>query len=56
MAEAERDLKIHLTLTEREAQQICIHLDPKYSPNDCSKIKDAIHEALGYEPQEAPDL
>ena len=49
---ATRDLKIHLELSEREAQDIYIHYNPKYHPNKSKEIKKAIREALGYEPKE----
>lgn len=54
MAKAERDLKIHLTLTESEACDLYIHLHPEYKPNKCGDIKASIKSALGYEPTEAP--
>jgi len=56
MAKAQRDLKVHLTLTEEEAIDIYIHLNPKYHPNKTEEIKTAIKDALGYEPIEAPDV
>ena len=56
MAQATRDLKVHLILTEDEARDLYIHLNPKYNPNRCHIIKQAIEKALGYKPQEAPDL
>ena len=49
---ATRDLKIILELTEREANQIYIHLNPKYLPNECDKIKNELEKALGYKPIE----
>ena len=48
---SKRDLKIILELTEMEAVDLYIHLNPKYSPNKCDEIKKAIMEALGYEPK-----
>lgn len=56
MAKATRDFKLHLELTEDEANDLYIHLNPKYIPNKADAIKRAIVEALGYTPREAPDL
>lgn len=56
MAKAERDLKIRLELTESEANDLFIHLNPKYVPNNCHEIKKEIARALGYEPKETPNL
>lgn len=56
MAKAKRDLKVVLELSEHEANDLYIHLNPKYSPNDCEEIKNQIKNALGYEPQEAPSI
>lgn len=56
MAKAKRDLKVILELTEEEANDLYIHLNPKYHPNECQRIKDEIKRALGYEPQETPDI
>ena len=48
----ERDLKVHLILDEEEARQVFLHLHPKYAPNCCGKIKEAIKSCLGYTPIE----
>lgn len=56
MAKAIRDLKVRLELTEHEANDLYLHLNPKYSPNKADEIKKAIRDALGYTPQETPDL
>ncbi len=49
---AERDLKVRLELTEHEANDLYIHLNPKHIPNCCDEIKKAIQAALGYKPIE----
>lgn len=56
MAKATRDLKLRLELTEDEAIDLYIHLNPKYTPNECEEIKQAIKKALGYEPKELPSI
>ena len=56
MAEAERDTKITLVLTEYEANQLYIHLNPKYYSSSCAELKSTISAALGYEPKELPDI
>lgn len=56
MAKATRDFKVRLELTEGEACDLFIHLNPKYIPNTADDIKAAIKQALGYEPVEAPAL
>lgn len=52
MAKAKRDLKVILVLDEMEANDLYIHLNPKYVSNTCNEIKKEIREALGYEPRE----
>ena len=49
-----RELKIYLELTESEACELYIHLNPKYVPNCCDEIKSELRKSLGYEPKEAP--
>jgi hypothetical protein len=53
MAKATRNLKITLELSEQEARDIYVHLNPKpgFEPNSCNNIKQAIKEVLGYEPK-----
>lgn len=53
MPKATRDLKVILELTESEACDLYVHLNPKYQPNKVPQIKTEIKKALGYEPQEA---
>lgn len=54
MVKATRDLKVNLALSESEANDLYIHIRPKYSPNKTAEIKEAIRDALGYTPKEPP--
>lgn len=49
---AERNLTITLRLTEVQARDVYLHLNPKYHPNSCGEIKEAITKCLGYKPVE----
>ena len=53
---AKRQLKVILELDESEANDLYIHLNPKYHPNNSEEIKAAIRDALGYKPSEPPQL
>jgi len=53
---AESDCKVVLALDEEAARQLFIHLNPKYLPNQCDRIKTAIADALGYRPAEDSDV
>ena len=56
MVTAVRDTTITLVLSEAEACDLYIHLNPKFLPNNADKIKSAIAGALGYVPDDGPDI
>jgi hypothetical protein len=47
-----RSLKITLELTEHEASELYLHINPKYVPNQMDELKAEISAALGYKPTE----